>query len=319
MSHAKGDSPQKTQNYLCSSFVIFVVNFPFGIISMNKTCLITGANSGIGKVAATALGAKGATVIMVCRDRTRGEAARAEIRRVTNSDRVELLIADLSEQRQIRRLAAEVKERFSELHVLINNAGIWNDKREVTADGYETTWALNHLAYFLLTQELIDLLKASAPARIINVSSDYHKLGHIDFDDIQLNHGYSGGRAYGQSKLANVIFTYELARRLKGTGVTANCLHPGSVNTNFFNNVKGLFGILTWIGRPFLRTPAKGAETVIWLASSPGVEGITGKYFFDRKEKRSSRESYDLNVAGRLWEVSERMTNGSFISSRPAP
>jgi NAD(P)-dependent dehydrogenase (short-subunit alcohol dehydrogenase family) len=286
---------------------------------MNRTCLITGANSGIGKVTARELAAKGATVVMVCRDRSRGEAARAEIRRATKNDRVELLIADLSEQRQIRRLAADVKERFSELHVLINNAGIWNDKREVTADGYETTWALNHLAYFLLTKELIDLLNASAPARIINVSSDYHKLGHIDFDDIQLNQGYSGGRAYGQSKLANVIFTYELARRLEGTGVTANCLHPGAVNTNFFNNVKGLFGFLTWIGRPFLRTPAKGAETAVWLASSPEVEGVTGKYFFDRKERRSSPESYDPNVASRLWEASERMTNDSFISSRTAP
>jgi retinol dehydrogenase-14 len=289
------------------------------ITEMNRTCLITGANSGIGKVTAGALAANGTTVIMVCRDRTRGEAARAEIRRVTNNDRVELLIADLSEQRQIRRLAADVKERFSELHVLINNAGIWNDKREVTADGYETTWALNHLAYFLLTEELIDLLKASAPARIINVSSDYHKLGHIDFDDIQLNRGYTGGKAYGQSKLANVIFTYELARRLKGTGVTANCLHPGAVNTNFFNNVKGLFGVLTWIGKPFLRTPAKGAETVVWLASSPEIEGVTGKYFFDRREKQSSPESYDRNVASRLWEVSEKMTNDSFISPRTAP
>jgi NAD(P)-dependent dehydrogenase (short-subunit alcohol dehydrogenase family) len=286
---------------------------------MNRTCLITGANSGIGRVAAGALAANGATVIMVCRDRVRGEAARAEIRRITNNDRVELLIADLSEQRQIRRLAAEVKERYSELHVLINNAGIWNDKREVTVDGYETTWALNHLAYFLLTQELIDLLKASAPARIINVASDYHKLGHIDFDDIRLNRGYSGGKAYGQSKLANVIFTYELARRLKGTGVTANCLHPGAVNTNFFNNVKGLFGILTWIGKPFLRTPAKGAETVVWLASSPEVEGVTGKYFFDRREKQSSPESYDQNVASKLWEASEKMTNDSFISPRTAP
>jgi retinol dehydrogenase 14 len=286
---------------------------------MNRTCLITGANSGIGKVTARELAAKGATVIMVCRDRSRGEAARAEIRRATKTDRVELLIADLSEQRQIRRLAAEVKERFSELHVLINNAGIWNDKREFTADGYETTWALNHLAYFLLTKEMIDLLTASAPARIVNVSSDYHKWGHIDFDDIQLNQGYSGGRAYGQSKLANVIFTYELARRLEGTGVTANCLHPGAVNTNFFNNVKGLFGLLTWIGRPFLRTPAKGAETAVWLASSPEIGGVTGKYFFDRKERRSSPQSYDLNVASRLWEVSERMTNDSFISSRTAP
>jgi retinol dehydrogenase-14 len=294
--------------------------FPvINMTEMNRNCVITGANSGIGRVAAGALAANGATVIMVCRDRVRGEAARAEIRRITNNDRVELLIADLSEQRQIRRLAAEVKERYSELHVLINNAGIWNDKREVTVDGYETTWALNHLAYFLLTQELIDLLKASAPARIINVASDYHKLGHIDFDDIRLNRGYSGGKAYGQSKLANVIFTYELARRLKGTGVTANCLHPGAVNTNFFNNVKGLFGILTWIGKPFLRTPAKGAETVVWLASSPEVEGVTGKYFFDRREKQSSPESYDQNVASKLWEASEKMTNDSFISPRTAP
>lgn len=286
---------------------------------MNQTCLITGANSGIGEVTARALAASGATVIMVCRDRTKGEVARAEIRRVTNNDRVDLLIADLSEQRQIRRLAAEVKERFAELHVLINNAGIWNDKREVTADGFEATWALNHLAYFLLTEELIDLLKSSAPARIINLSSDYHKLGHIDFDDTQLSRAFSGGRAYGQSKLANVIFTYELARRLKGTGVTANCLHPGAVNTNFFNNISGLFGLLTRIGKPFLRTPAKGAETVIWLASSPEVEHVSGKYFFDRRERRSSPESYDRKVAQGLWEVSERMTNGSFISSRTAP
>src|SRR5262245_59096233 len=275
---------------------------------MNKTCLITGANSGIGKVTATALAANGATVIMVCRDRARGEAARAEIRRATNSDKIELLIADLSEQRQIRQLAAEVKGRYSALHVLVNNAGVWRDKREITADGIEATWALNHLAYFLLTEELIDLLKASAPARIVNVSSDYHFRGHLAFNDIQLSEGYGGGRAYGQSKLANVVFTYELARRLKGTGVTANCLHLGAVNTNFFNNVKGLFGILTSIGRPFLRTPEKGAETVIWLATSPKVEGVTGKYFFNCKEKRSSRESYDPNVANKLWELSEQMT-----------
>jgi NAD(P)-dependent dehydrogenase (short-subunit alcohol dehydrogenase family) len=286
---------------------------------MNKTCLITGANTGIGRVAAQALAANGATVIMVCRDRTRGEAARAEIRRVTNNDRIELVLADLSGQSQIRRLAAEVKERFSALHVLINNAGIWNDKRELTADGYERTWAVNHLAYFLLTEELLDLLKSSAPARIINVASEYHKLGHINFDDIQLSRGYSGGRAYGQSKLANVLFTYELARSLKGTGVTANCLHPGSVNTNFFNNVKGVFGFFTWIGKPFLRSPEQGADTIIWLATSPELDGVTGKYFFDRREKRSSAESYDLNVAKRLWEESERMTNDAVVSSRTAP
>lgn len=275
---------------------------------MNKTCLITGANKGIGRVTAGALAASGATVIMVCRDRTRGEAARAEIRRATNNDRVELLIADLSEQRQVRQLAAEVKRRYSELHVLINNAGAWHDQREVTADGIEATWALNHLAYFLLTEELLDLLKASAPARIVNVASDYHLRSHLAFNDIQLSESYAGGRAYGQSKLANVVFTYELARRLEGTGVTANCLHPGAVNTNFFNNVKGLFGFLTTIAKPFLRTPEKGAETVIWLASAAEVEGISGKYFFNCQPKRSNRESYDPQVANKLWELSERMT-----------
>ncbi|MBO0799286.1 MAG: SDR family oxidoreductase [Blastocatellia bacterium] len=276
--------------------------------STNKTCLITGANSGIGKVTAHALAASGAAVIMVCRDRARGEAAREEIRRATNNGRIELLTADLSEQRQIRELAEHVKKRFSELHVLINNAGVWRDKRELTADGIESTWAINHLAYFLLTRELLDLLQASAPARIVNVSSDYHFRGHLAQDDVQLSRGYSGGRAYGQSKLANVVFTYELARRLAGTGVTANCLHPGAVNTNFFNNVKGLFGLLTSIGRPFLRSPEKGAETVIWLATAPEVEGVSGKYFFNCKEKRSSRESYDPAVAAKVWEISELMT-----------
>jgi len=276
--------------------------------STNKTYLVTGANSGIGKVTARTLAANGATVIMVCRDRARGEAARAEIRRETDNEKVELLLADLSEQRQVRELAEHVKKRFSELHVLINNAGVWKDKRELTADGIEATWAINHLAYYLLTEELLDLLKASAPARIVNVSSDYHFRGQLALSDVQLSQSYSGGSAYGQSKLANVVFTYELARRLTGTGVTANCLHPGAVNTNFFDNVKGLFGLLTTIGRPFLRSPEKGAETVIWLASAPEVEGISGKYFFDRKEKRSSRESYDPVVASKLWEISERMT-----------
>jgi len=277
---------------------------------MEKICLVTGANSGVGKATTTALAAMGETVIMICRDRSKGEAARAEISRKTENERVDLLIADLSRQREIKRLAAQVRAEYPNLHVLINNAGAWNSDRMVTADGFETTWAVNHLAYFLLTMELLDLLKASAPARIVNLSSDWHKLGRINFDDLQFEHGYGGSKAYGQSKLANVLFTYELARKLEGTGITVNCLHPGGVNTNFFNHLKGLTGIVTRLNRPLMRSPEKGAETVIWLATSPEVEGVSGKYFFDCHEIKSSKESYDPEVARKLWEISELMTDG---------
>src|SRR5262245_10820249 len=277
---------------------------------MEKICLVTGANSGIGKATATALADKGASVIMVCRDIRKGEAARAEICRKTENESVHLLIADLSQRRDIKRVAGEVRAEYPKLHVLINNAGAWNSDRLMTADGFETTWAVNHLAYFLLTMELLDLLKDSTPARIVNLASDWHKLGHIDFDDPQLEHSYGGSKAYGQSKLANVIFTYELARRLQGTGITVNCVHPGGVNTNFFTGLKGLTGFVTRLNRPLMRSPEKGAETVVWFATSPEVEEITGKYFFDCHEIKSSRESYDPEVARKLWEISERMTNG---------
>ena len=188
----------------------------------DKICLVTGANSGIGKVTAKVLAAGGATVIMVCRDRDKGEAARHEIVGKTRNENVELMIADFSDLRQVRRLAAEVKAKYSRLHTLVNNAGAYNGKRMITADGYEMTFAVNHLGYFLLTVELLDLLKSSAPARIVNVASEAHRNSHINFDDLNLENGYSGWKAYAQSKLANVLFTYELARRLEGTGVTAN-------------------------------------------------------------------------------------------------
>jgi NAD(P)-dependent dehydrogenase (short-subunit alcohol dehydrogenase family) len=272
-----------------------------------KICLVTGANSGIGKVTAKALAAGGATVIMVCRNRDKGESARGEIVRETRNENVSLMIADFSDLSQIRRLAAGVRAKYPRLHALVNNAGAYNGKRKLTADGYEATFAVNHLGYFMLTVELLDLLKSSAPARIVNVSSDAHRSAHIDFSDLNLENGYSGWKAYGQSKLANALFTYELARRLEGTGVTANCMHPGVVGTAFFNNIGGLAGKIMGLFAPFMRTPEKGAETVIWLASSPEVEGITGKYFVDRKERATNPESYDMAVAARLWEVSERM------------
>jgi NAD(P)-dependent dehydrogenase (short-subunit alcohol dehydrogenase family) len=217
------------------------------------------------------------------------------------------MITDFSDLGQVRKLAAGVKAKYPGLHRLVNNAGTYIGKRTLTAEGYETTFAVNHLGYFLLTVELLDLLKSSAPARVVSVASDAHKGGHINFDDLSLENGYSGWKAYAQSKLANVLFTYELARRLAGTGVTANCLHPGVVGTNLFNSVGGLAGKIVRLFTPFMRTPEKGADTMIWLASSPEVEGISGKYFADRKEQATNPESYDTAIAARLWEVSERM------------
>lgn len=272
-----------------------------------KICLVTGANSGIGKFTAKALAASGATVIMVCRNRDKGEAARDEIVRETRNENVDLMIADFSDLRQIRRLAADVRAKYPRLHALVNNAGAYNGKRKLTADGYETTFAVNHLGYFLLTVDLLDLLKSSAPARIVNVSSDAHRSAHIDFSDLNLEKGYSGWKAYGQSKLANALFTYELARRLVAAGVTANCMHPGVVGTDFFNKIGGLAGKVLNLFAPFMRTTEKGTDTVIWLALSPEVEGITGKYFVDRKAQATNPESYDTTIAARLWEVSERM------------
>ncbi|MGH9755144.1 MAG: SDR family oxidoreductase [Blastocatellia bacterium] len=275
---------------------------------MNKRiCLVTGANSGIGKVTAKALAAGGATVIMVCRNRDKGEAARAEIVKETGAENVSLMIADFSDLGRVKRLAADVKAKYPRLHTLVNNAGAYNHKRKLSVDGYETTFAVNHLGYFLLTVELLDLLKSSAPARVINVASEAHRNAHINFDDLGLEGGYSGWKAYGQSKLANALFTYELARRLEGTGVTANCMHPGVVGTSLFNNIGGLVGKIARLFTPFMRTSEKGADTIIWLASSPEVEGITGKYFVDRKERTTNPESYDRAIAERLWEVSERM------------
>jgi NAD(P)-dependent dehydrogenase (short-subunit alcohol dehydrogenase family) len=273
----------------------------------DKICLVTGANSGIGKVTAKVLAAGGATVIMVCRNRDKGEAARDEIIGETRNENVDLMLADFSELDQIRRLAAEVKAKYPRLNTLVNNAGAYNGKRTLTPDGYETTFAVNHLGYFLLTVELLELLKSSAPARIVNVASEAHRNSHINFDDLNLENGYSGWKSYAQSKLANVLFTYELARRLAGTGVTANCMHPGFVGTNIFNNVRGVGGMIVRLIAPFMRTPEKGADTIIWLASSPEVEGITGRYFIDRKDQPSNPESYDAAIAARLWEVSKRM------------
>jgi NAD(P)-dependent dehydrogenase (short-subunit alcohol dehydrogenase family) len=275
-----------------------------------KVCLITGATSGIGKATAMELVKMGASVVMVGRDRGRGEAALAEIKEKSANASVDLMLADLSSQQEIHRLAGEFKEAYPRLDVLINNAGLFRSKRITTADGLETTFAVNHLAYFLLTKLLLDVLKASAPSRIVNVSSGDHNNGAIDFDDLQGEKGYKGAKAYRQSKLADVLFTYELARRLEGTGITANCLHPGAgVRTNFGSGVSGVFGLIVRALRPFMISPEKGAETSIYLASSPEVEGLSGRYFVKKAEARSSDVSYDERLARRLWEVSAELTN----------
>src|SRR5215213_2753516 len=230
-----------------------------------KICLITGATSGIGKATAMGLANMGASVVMVGRDRGKGEAVMAEIKEGSANASVDLMLADLSSQEQVRRLADEFKEAYPRLDVLINNAGVIRSKRITTADGIETTFAVNHLAYFLLTNLLLNVLKASAPSRTVNVASG--------------EQGYKGAKAYSQSKLATVLFTYELARRLEGTGVTANCLHPGVVGTNLGSGVSGVFGFMVRALTPLMKSPEKGAETSVYLASSPEVEGLSGRYF----------------------------------------
>jgi NAD(P)-dependent dehydrogenase (short-subunit alcohol dehydrogenase family) len=272
-----------------------------------KTCVVTGASSGIGQVTARELAKMGAKVVMVVRDKARGEAAAERIRAAGGQD-VSLMLADLSSQAEIRKVAGTLRRELPRIDVLVNNAGGVNGSRQLTADGLERTFAVNHLAYFLLTNLLREKLVASAPARIVNVASEAQRGGRIKFDDLMGEKKYSGMGAYTQSKLANVIFTYELARRWKGTGVTVNALDPGPVATNFGMKGGGLMGVIAKIARPFELTPEKGADTVIWLASSPEAEGRTGEYFNKRKPIRSRKESYDLELAKRLWEVSEQLT-----------
>ncbi len=277
--------------------------------SMNgKVVLITGGTSGIGRATATALAGMGAEVVIAGRNRERGEGAVEEIRRESGSDKVSLLLADLAVQAEVRKLAEEFKERHDRLDVLINNAGLVQSKRTETADGIELTLAVNHLAPFLLTNLLLDLLKRSAPSRIITVSSGAERIGKINFDDLQSKRRYSGFPVYGMTKLANIVFTFELAERLEGTGVTANCMHPGGVNTNFGTNNRGLSILLFRAFKPFMRSPKQGADTLVYLAASPEVEGMTGEYLADRKAQTASPEAYDESVRKNLWEVCEELT-----------
>lgn len=279
-----------------------------------KTVLITGATRGIGEVAAVELAKLGARVVVVGRDRARGEEAVRTVNEAGGGD-AGLLLADLSAQHEVRRLADQFRARYDRLDVLVNNAGAYFATRHESRDGIELTWALNHLAPFLLTNLLCDMLVASGPARVITVSSDAHRMGRINFSDPQGKRGYSGWGAYCQSKLANILFTVELARRLEGTGVTANSLHPGFVATNFGKSNGGVWQWLWGMAHLMAISPEQGAKTTIYLASSPEVAGVSGKYFDACRAVTPSSAARDEAAAARLWELSE----AQLISPAPAP
>jgi retinol dehydrogenase 14 len=271
-----------------------------------KTVLITGATAGIGKATAFGLADRGAKLILVGRDDRRLAAVAGELAAKGHRD-VITLRADLSSMAEVRRLAGEILRSAPRLDVLINNAGTIVGDRRLTVDGYEYTFALDHLSPFLLTSLLLDRLKASAPSRVITVSSAAHLAGTMNFDDLMLEKGYRPFRAYSQAKLANVLFSNELARRLAGTGVTANSLHPGTVRSHFGNELKGPFRVGMYLVRPFEIGPRRGAKTSIYLASSPEVEGVSGKYFVRQRPHRPSAEANDPEIARRLWGVSDKL------------
>jgi NAD(P)-dependent dehydrogenase (short-subunit alcohol dehydrogenase family) len=272
-----------------------------------KTCLISGGNSGIGKATALGLAKTGATVVIVCRSKERGEAALAQIIVKGGNRNVELMLADMSSQDSIRRLASDFKAGHEKLHLLVNNAGVYLTRRTTTVDGLESTFAINHLGPFLLTNLLLDLLMSSAPSRIVNVTSDAHNGAKVNFEDLQGEKKFSGWQAYGQSKLAMILFTHELAKRLEGTGVTVNSAHPGVVRTNFAKN-NGLVTFGFRLLRPFFISPETAARRILYVATSPELEGVTGKYFTKMHAAKSSQESYSDDSAERLWHISEQLT-----------
>jgi retinol dehydrogenase-12 len=272
-----------------------------------KVCLITGASGGIGEITAREIARQGMQVVIVSRNEQRCQAATERIRIETSNPSVDYLVADLSSQAQVRQLAQGFREKYPRLDVLVNNAGGFYMKRLETVDGIELTWALNHLNYFLLTDLLLDMLKTSAPARVVNVSSNAHLSGGINFDDLEGKRFYFGWLAYAQSKLANVLFTFELARRLEESGVTANVLHPGFVATQFGHNNNGLPGIFIRLAYRFGISPEEGARTSTYLATSPEVEGVSGTYFVNCKPKQAAKVAYDETLARRLWLVSQQM------------
>jgi retinol dehydrogenase 12 len=272
-----------------------------------QVCVVTGATSGIGKAAAAALAKRGAEVIVVGRDPARAEATAAAIQ-ADGAPPPKVEIADLSVMEQVRALAGRLDQSLDRIDVLINNAGLVLNERQVTKDGFEYVFAVNHLAPFLLTNLLRPKLTASAPARVITVSSGAHTAAQLDLDDPNLEHDWSSWRSYSNSKLENILFTRELARRLDGTGVTANVLHPGVVRTGFGRDAKPLMRIGITIARPFMLSPERGADTIVYLASAPEVAGKSGGFYEKRQLREPSPAARDDALARRLWEVSERLT-----------
>jgi retinol dehydrogenase-12 len=275
-----------------------------------KICLVTGATSGIGKVTATALAAQGAKVIITGRNPQKIEQTARQIKSDTGNEAVQYLLADFSDLRQVRELAKSFKERFSRLDVLVNNAGGFYNTRQETPYGVEMTFLVNHLAPFLLTNLLLETIQGSRPARIVNVASDAHRYDTMNFDNLGFKRGYFGMKAYARSKLANILFAYELARRLDASAVTVNALHPGHVATDIWSTNFSFIGpALKWVMGLFALTPEQGADNTIYLASSPQVQGVTGKYFIKREPAQSAPISYDEKVAQRLWETSASLTS----------
>jgi NAD(P)-dependent dehydrogenase (short-subunit alcohol dehydrogenase family) len=294
-----------------------------------KQVVLTGATNGIGLAAAEALAARGASVALVARDPARGEAAAARARAAaggagaggTGGAVLDVLVADLSSQADVRRLAAEIASRYARVDVLVNNAGAIFTTRQLTVDGVERTWALNHLAPFLLTALLLDKLRSSAPARVITTTSDAAKNAQLPFDDIDGARGYSRGmgsggfRRYGQTKLANILFTEELARRVQGSGVEAYCFHPGLVATNFNHGNGPLMSMAMALVKPFSRSPAKGAETLVWLAEAPAGAIADGGYYHDGKRAPVPAGAAVEGIGTRLWDLSEEQVRGSAPSA----
>ncbi len=282
-----------------------------------KYCMVTGASSGIGREIAAGLAAKGAHVAMVCRDKVRGMSAMQEIVGSTGNNNVEVMLADLSSQRQIRELARDYQTAHPALHVLVNNAGVIMDNRVLTQDGLEMTFAVNYLAYFMLTNLLAGLLKSSVPARIVNLTSAVHRTVSLDFNNLQGEKHYNRDLAYAQSKLADAVFSHELGRRLEGTGVTVNCVCPGAVSSRLWENSSK---IVNEVFKSLMKGPQEGARLPLYLASSPELEGLTCRYFQTGQHlklarvnikgtmTRSSAETYDKEVAVKLWEISEKLT-----------
>ncbi len=273
----------------------------------DRLVLVTGSTAGIGRETALELARRGAHVVLVGRNAGKAERVASELRDGSGNRQVDALVADLSSMQAVRQLAAEVKRRYGRLNVLVNNAGGVNMRREVTLDGYERTFATNHLAYFLLTQLLLPELEKGAPARVVNVASAAHNTATLDFDDLMAERRYRAFLQYGRSKLCNILFTRELARRIEGKRITVNALHPGFVASDFLTK-GGVWSIIKPIANLFAIDEASGASTSVYLASSPEVDGVTGKYFYKCREKTPSRRARDEEAAQRLWEVSERLT-----------